>query len=153
MPMIGEVVIAMLATQKLGSIFIPIFSGYAPKAVRERLEEAGVKLVFTADVALRRGKAFALKNELDGAIDGGRQGRAQARHLRLVQDRAAGVRRPSDRRGAAAGECWPRLVGPRPAAVYVAATAALRNVRLPPSASITMVSPSPNSPSRTRRAS
>lgn len=69
MPMIGEVVIAMLATQKLGAIFIPIFSGYAPKAVRERLEEAGVKLVFTADVALRRGKAFALKNELDSAIE------------------------------------------------------------------------------------
>jgi acetyl-CoA synthetase len=69
MPMIGEVVIALLATQKLGAIFIPIFSGYAPKAVRERLEEAEVKLVFTADVALRRGKAFALKRELDSAID------------------------------------------------------------------------------------
>jgi acetyl-CoA synthetase len=70
MPMVGEVVVAMLATQKLGAIFIPIFSGYAPKAVRERLEDAEVKLVFTADEALRRGKRFALKNELDEAVDG-----------------------------------------------------------------------------------
>ncbi|MEY4575946.1 MAG: hypothetical protein RL701_649 [Pseudomonadota bacterium] len=69
MPMVGEVVLAMLATQKLGAIFIPIFSGYAPKAVRERLAEAEVKLVFTADCALRRGRQFPLKNELDGAVD------------------------------------------------------------------------------------
>jgi acetyl-CoA synthetase len=70
MPMVGEVVLAMLATQKLGAIFIPIFSGYAPRAVRERLDEAEVKLVFTADMALRRGKQFALKTELDQAVAG-----------------------------------------------------------------------------------
>jgi acetyl-CoA synthetase len=68
MPMVGEVVMAMLATQKLGAIFIPIFSGYAPKAVRERLADAEVKLVFTANASLRRGKAFALKAELDQAL-------------------------------------------------------------------------------------
>ena len=70
MPMVGEVVIALLATQKLGAIFIPIFSGYAPKAVRERLEEAEVKLVFTADAALRRGKHFPLHTELESAVEG-----------------------------------------------------------------------------------
>ncbi|HEX7478061.1 MAG TPA: AMP-binding protein, partial [Polyangiales bacterium] len=70
MPMVAEVVIAMLATQKLGAIFIPIFSGYAPPAVRERLVEAEVKLVFTADGSMRRGKAFGLKSELDHALAG-----------------------------------------------------------------------------------
>ena len=70
LPMVAEVVFAMLATQKIGAIFIPIFSGYAPPAVRERLEEAGVKLVFTADCALRRGQRFALKREADRAYDG-----------------------------------------------------------------------------------
>jgi acetyl-CoA synthetase len=69
LPMVGEVVMAMLATQKLGAIFIPIFSGYAPKAVRERLEDAEVKLVFTANGSMRRGKAFALKTELDQALE------------------------------------------------------------------------------------
>jgi acetyl-CoA synthetase len=70
LPMVAEVVFAMLATQKLGAIFIPIFSGYAPPAVRERLEEAGVKLLFTADGALRRGQAVPLKVQADRAVAG-----------------------------------------------------------------------------------
>jgi acetyl-CoA synthetase len=87
LPMIAEVVIAMLATQKLGAVFIPIFSGYAPPAVRERLEDAEVKLVFTADVSLRRGQAFALKAELDRAIDG----LACVRHTVVVRRSASGT--------------------------------------------------------------
>ncbi len=70
MPMIAEVVFAMLATQKIGAIFIPIFSGYAPPAVRERLQEAGVKLLFTADGSLRRGQPVPLKPQADRAVDG-----------------------------------------------------------------------------------
>ncbi|MDH5673298.1 MAG: AMP-binding protein [Myxococcales bacterium] len=70
MPMVAEVVFAMLATQKLGAIFIPIFSGYAAPAVRERLEEAGVKLLFTADASSRRGAPVALKEQADRALDG-----------------------------------------------------------------------------------
>ncbi|MDH5641335.1 MAG: AMP-binding protein, partial [Nitrospira sp.] len=70
MPMVAEVVFAMLATQKIGAIFIPIFSGYAPPAVRERLEDAGVKVLFTADGSMRRGKGIELKPQADAAIEG-----------------------------------------------------------------------------------
>ncbi len=70
MPMVGEVAIAMFATQKIGAVFVPIFSGYAPPAVRDRLEDGEIAVVFTSDVALRRGKAFPLKAELDKAVDG-----------------------------------------------------------------------------------
>ena len=70
LPMVAEVVFAMLATQKLGAAFIPIFSGYAPPAVRERVEEAGVKLLFTSDGSMRRGDAFGLKSLADQAVDG-----------------------------------------------------------------------------------
>ncbi len=70
MPMVAEVVFAMLATQKIGAVFIPIFSGYAAPAVRERLQDAEVKVVFTADVSFRRGQWVALKSQLDTAIDG-----------------------------------------------------------------------------------
>jgi acetyl-CoA synthetase len=70
MPMIGEVAIAMFAAFKLGAVFVPIFSGYAPRAVRDRLEDGEVAVVFTSDAALRRGKAFALKAELDRAVAG-----------------------------------------------------------------------------------
>ncbi|MCB9895595.1 MAG: AMP-binding protein [Planctomycetes bacterium] len=70
MPMVAEVVFAMLATQKLGAIFIPVFSGYAPPALRERLEDAEVKVLFTADGSMRRGKGFGLKDQADLAVDG-----------------------------------------------------------------------------------
>jgi acetyl-CoA synthetase len=70
LPMVAEVVVAMLATQKLGAIFVPVFSGFAPPALRERLEGAGVKLLFTADGALRRGQRVPLKEHADRALDG-----------------------------------------------------------------------------------
>ncbi len=70
MPMVAEVTFAMLATQKIGAIFIPIFSGYAPPAVRERLEDAEVKVLFTADGSFRRGKSFSLKKQADQAVSG-----------------------------------------------------------------------------------
>ncbi len=70
MPMVAEVVFVMLATQKVGAIFVPIFSGYAAPAVRERLEDADVKVLFTADGSMRRGKAFSIKESADAAADG-----------------------------------------------------------------------------------
>ena len=70
MPMVGEVVFAMLATMKVGAIFIPIFSGYAAPAVRERLVDSGSRLLFTADFGMRRGKQFPLKEQADLAVDG-----------------------------------------------------------------------------------
>lgn len=56
MPMITEVVVQMLATIKIGAIFIPVFSGYAPAALAERLNGARVKLLFAADRSSRRGQ-------------------------------------------------------------------------------------------------
>ncbi|MEC9475878.1 MAG: AMP-binding protein [Planctomycetota bacterium] len=70
MPMVGEVVFAMLATMKVGAIFIPIFSGYAPPSVHERLVDSGSRLLFTADLGMRRGKQFPLKENADQAVKG-----------------------------------------------------------------------------------
>ncbi len=70
MPMVAEVVFAMLATQKIGAIFIPIFSGYAPPAVRERLQDAQAKVLFTADGSMRRGQPFSIKEGADTAVAG-----------------------------------------------------------------------------------
>src|SRR5690606_6494299 len=70
MPMAAEVVFAMLATQKIGAIFIPVFSGYAPPALRERLEDAEVKVLFTADGSMRRGEPFSIKQQADKAVEG-----------------------------------------------------------------------------------
>lgn len=68
MPMTAEVAVQMLATFKVGAIFIPIFSGYAPAAVAERLEGAAVRLLFTADRSQRRGKPVPIKVHADAAV-------------------------------------------------------------------------------------
>ncbi len=68
MPMIPEVVVQLLATITTGAIFIPIFSGYAPEAVAERLRDAGVRLLFTADASRRRGRSVAIKASADRAV-------------------------------------------------------------------------------------
>ncbi len=69
MPMVPEVVAQLLAVMKLGAIAVPIFSGFAPEAVASRLNDAGVKLVFSGDAGVRRGKPVSIKEDLDRALE------------------------------------------------------------------------------------
>lgn len=55
MPLVPEAAIALLAIARAGAIAVPIFSGFAASAVAARLEDAGCRLVLTADGSLRRG--------------------------------------------------------------------------------------------------
>lgn len=49
MPMIPELVIAMLACARIGAIHTAIFSGYAEGGVRSRIQGSKAKVVITAD--------------------------------------------------------------------------------------------------------
>ena len=70
MPMISEVAVQMLACLQVGAIFVPVFSGYAPAALAERIRGAGAKLLFTSDVSTRKGKPIAvLPNALEALTD------------------------------------------------------------------------------------
>jgi acetyl-CoA synthetase len=69
MPMAPEIVAATLACAKLGAIYLPIFSGYAADAVSTRLDDAGAKVLITADGFLRRGQAVRMKEIADRAAD------------------------------------------------------------------------------------
>jgi acetyl-CoA synthetase len=60
MPMIPQIVVALLAIAKIGGIILPLFSGYGEGAVATRLEDAGARALFTADKFFRRGKAVAM---------------------------------------------------------------------------------------------
>ncbi len=60
MPMVTEVVVQLLATLDVGAIFIPVFSGYAPAALAERIQDAEARLLFTADASTRRGKRIPI---------------------------------------------------------------------------------------------
>jgi acetyl-CoA synthetase len=68
MPMVPEAVIAAYAIAKLGAIYMPIFSGFAPASVAARLQDAQAKVVFTADGTWRRGKHGLMKAAADEAV-------------------------------------------------------------------------------------
>ena len=69
MPMAPETVAATVACAKLGAVYLPIFSGYAPDAVATRLADAGATVLITADGFLRRGTSVNMKEIADEAAD------------------------------------------------------------------------------------
>ncbi len=68
MPMVAEAVIAAYAIAKLGALYMPIFSGFAPSAVASRLQDAKAKVIVTADGGLRRGSQGLMKPVADEAV-------------------------------------------------------------------------------------
>jgi acetyl-CoA synthetase len=68
MPMCPELVAAFFAVIKVGGIVLPLFSGYGADAVTTRLQDAGVKALFTADGFWRRGQPVRLKDIADASV-------------------------------------------------------------------------------------
>ena len=71
MPMIPEAAYAMLACTRLGAIHSIVFGGFSSEALKDRIEDAGAKLVITADGAFRKGKPYMLKPVVDDALSDG----------------------------------------------------------------------------------
>lgn len=67
MPMIPEIVVALLAIARIGGIILPLFSGYGPGAIATRLSDTSAKALFTVDGSLRRGKSVNMKIIADQA--------------------------------------------------------------------------------------
>ena len=67
MPMVPELAIAMLACTRIGAPHSIVFGGFSAEALRDRINDAGAKLVVTADGGFRKGEAFALKPAVDEA--------------------------------------------------------------------------------------
>jgi acetyl-CoA synthetase len=68
LPMIPEVVVAMLACARIGAPHNVVFGGFAPSAVRERMEVSQATALITADGARRRGQTTPVKQAVDQAI-------------------------------------------------------------------------------------
>ena len=68
MPLVVEQVVAMLACARIGAIHSVVYAGFSVPALRHRIEDAEAKLVITADVTIRRGRAIPLKRIVDEAI-------------------------------------------------------------------------------------
>ena len=70
MPMVPEAAIAMLACARIGATHSVVFGGFSSEAVRDRMNDAGAKLIITADGGYRRGAIVPLKVNVDGALKG-----------------------------------------------------------------------------------
>jgi acetyl-CoA synthetase len=70
MPMIPELPIALLACARIGATHSVVFGGFSAEALRDRIQDAGAKVVVTADGGHRRGAPLALKPAVDEALAG-----------------------------------------------------------------------------------
>ncbi len=68
MPMIPELVIAMLACARIGAIHSIVFGGFSSSALRDRIQDCGAKMLITADEGIRGGRVVPLKAEADNAL-------------------------------------------------------------------------------------
>ncbi len=65
LPMIPEVVVAMLACARIGAIHNVVFGGFSAGSVRERMEFSEAKALVTVDGARRKGKTAPVKEQVD----------------------------------------------------------------------------------------
>ena len=69
MPMVPELVIAVLACARIGAPHTVVFGGFSAEALAGRIQDCGAKVLVTADGGFRRGKVVPLKENADGAAD------------------------------------------------------------------------------------
>ncbi|RNL83607.1 acetate--CoA ligase [Halostreptopolyspora alba] len=69
LPMVPEVVVAMLACARIGAVHNVVFGGFSVEAVRERMAVSRARVLVTADHARRKGRLSAVKSALDPALE------------------------------------------------------------------------------------
>jgi len=68
MPTSPEAIVLMLATVRIGAIHSVVFAGFGARALGERIQASGSRLVFTANVTYRKGKEFDLTSIVNEAL-------------------------------------------------------------------------------------
>lgn len=69
MPMIPELAVAVLACARVGAVHSVVFGGFSSKSIADRIEDAGCKMVITADGTQRGAKLLNLKQPVDEALE------------------------------------------------------------------------------------
>ena len=67
MPLVPELVIALLACARIGAPHTVIFGGFSAESLAGRIQDCKAKVLVTADGGYRRGKVVPLKENADGA--------------------------------------------------------------------------------------
>jgi acetyl-CoA synthetase len=68
MPMVPEVVVAMLACARIGAVHTVVFGGFSAESLRDRINDAQASVLITADGGYRRGTIVPLKRNADEAV-------------------------------------------------------------------------------------
>jgi acetyl-CoA synthetase len=69
LPMIPELVIAVLACSRIGAVHSVVFAGFSAVSLQNRIQDCEANLLITADAVFRAGKAIALKPNGDEALE------------------------------------------------------------------------------------
>ncbi len=86
MPLIPEAIVSMQACARIGAVHSVVFGGFSANAVKDRIEDAGAKLVITADAGWRGGNASRTESC-------GRQGAVRGLRVRAAGHRLSTYRR------------------------------------------------------------
>jgi acetyl-CoA synthetase len=68
MPLVPEIIIAMFACARIGAVHSVVFGGFSALSLRERIEDAGARVLLTADGGHRGGNIIELKAAADEAL-------------------------------------------------------------------------------------
>jgi len=69
LPMIPEVVVAMLACARIGAPHSVVFGGFSAESLADRMNDARAVVLITADGGYRRGQTVPLKRNADAALE------------------------------------------------------------------------------------
>lgn len=68
LPLIPEMIITVLACARVGATHSVVFAGFSTESLANRINDAGARLLITADGGWRKGEALPLKNISDQAV-------------------------------------------------------------------------------------
>ena len=86
LPMVPELVVAMLACARIGAVHSVVFGGFSSESLRDRINDAQATLLVTADGGYRRGQVVPLKQMADEAL----RGTPSIKNVVVVQRQAGG---------------------------------------------------------------
>jgi acetyl-CoA synthetase len=68
LPMVPEAAVAMLACARIGAVHSVVFGGFSAEALQERMNDAGAKVLLTADGGWRKGAVVPLLKNVEAAL-------------------------------------------------------------------------------------
>ncbi|MES2799404.1 MAG: acetate--CoA ligase [Bacteroidota bacterium] len=69
LPMVPELMIAVLACARIGAVHSVVFAGFSSNSLADRINDAAAKMVITSDGMNRGAKEMGLKNVVDEALE------------------------------------------------------------------------------------